>query len=181
MKEIFLARLPGCDNARFAALVRPVVLKDPSATKAQIAAYFTDPSVGVDDAGLRERYLERCARLSAAGAARVDEHLSRYAHNAIIKDWYTLRPTLGSSLRRLVLRAALSRFATLFHPTLDRLAQPGATPKQEREWLDEAAVDAFQIVSKNVEHVPSFMDLCEASLAERGLDSLTGLATLLRL
>jgi lysine-N-methylase len=180
MKEIFLARLPGCDNARFAALVRPVVLKDLRATSAQIAGYFTDPSVGVDDAGLRDRYLERCARLSAAGADRVDAHLSRYAHNAIIKDWYTLRPTLASSLRRLVLRAALSRFATLFHPTLDRLAQP-VTAEQERECLDEAAVDAFQIVSKNVEHVPSFMDLCEASLAERGLDSLTGLATLLRL
>jgi lysine-N-methylase len=182
MKEIFIARLPGCDNARFAALVRPLVLKDPQATGPQIAAYFTEPSVGVEDAALRARYLERCARLSPAGAARVDSHLWRYAHNAIIKDWYTQRATLASSLRRLILRAALSRFATIFHPRLDRLAQPGgATPAQEREWLDEAAVDAFQIVAKNVEHVPSFMELCEAYLAERGLDSLGGLATLLRL
>lgn len=174
LKEIFLARLPGCDNPRFNALVRPMVLKRLGSTNAEIAAYFTNHSVALDDATLHTRYVERRARLAAGQSlARADEHIWRFATNSLIKDWYTQQPTLGSTLRRLIIRACLSRFATFLHPSL-----AGQGPISN-EQLDEAAVDGFQIVAKNIEHVPSFMQLCEAYLVERGLDSTAGLALLL--
>ena len=149
--------------------------KIPSRSRASVSTTHTCPAnvLSCDDALLHSRYLARRQRRSDEHVARADEHLRRYALNSLIKDWYSQRPTLASALRRLVLRASLSGFAALMHPLLEA--------PSSLEVVDEAAVDAFQIVSKNIEHVPSFMELCERYLQEKRLDSVAGLALLLRL
>ncbi len=173
LKEIIVARLPGCDNARFNALVRPLVLRDRDATKAELADYFqSDKTATVDDTTLRERAALARDRMSAQAVARHDEHLRRYVINAIVKDWYTRYPTLASSLRQLAVRLALGRWATLSHPSL----RAGAIDVSA---IDAAAIDAFQIIAKNIEHNPGFMELSERYLHEAGLANLAGLALLL--
>lgn len=188
MKEILIARVPNCENARFNVLVRPLVLKDVDATREAVVGYFAGGSevarevardVALDDETMHARYQQAHARLFPIYQAHLDEQARRYAINSIVKDWYTLRPTLSSSLRRLVLRLALSRFTMTMHQTLTTVS--AADPQRGRSLLDDAAVDAFQIVSKNIEHTPSFMDLCEGYLREQHLDGPAGLALLLRL
>lgn len=56
---------------------------------------------------------------------------------------------------------------------------PGVTEATDAAALDELAVDSFQIIAKNVEHVPAFMELCEAYLAEQQLTTVEGAALLL--
>ncbi len=173
LKEIIVARLPGCDNARFNALVRPLVLRDRDATKAVLAGYFQgDKTATLDDVTLQNRITQARARIPAHVEARRDEHVRRYAINAIVKDWYTRYPTLASSLRQMTVRLALGRWATITHPSLDAGAIDAAA-------LDAAAIDAFQIVAKNIEHNPAFMELSERYLHEAGLANVAGLALLL--
>ena len=183
MKEMLVARLPGCDNARFNARVRPLVLRDVTAGTTELVAYFHGGAqVAVSDQELRARILAVHARLLPARDAQLDEHARRYVINSIMKDWYTSRPTLGSALRRIVVRLALSRFATLAHPALAEVAGDDARAVQQVDdaAVDDAAIEAFQIIAKNVEHVPPFMELCERYLEEQQLGDLDGLARLLR-
>lgn len=169
LHEMLLARLSGCDNKRFNGLFRPLLLTNPTLERSKIGSYFQgNPGVARDVSALVE----------AGGQAvhtRFGEALDRYLHraavNSFVKDWYTQQPTLAGSLRRLVVRLALSRFALFVHP--------GVTDAKDVVALDELAVDSFQIIAKNVEHVPAFMELCEAYLAEQQLTTVEGAALLL--
>ena len=172
LQEIFLARLPNCDNRRFQAWVRPAVLAAPEAPLAEVARYFHGrPDVGLPIAEVAARTAAARAQL-APWSARMDEHARRFAQNALVKDWYTQHPTLSQALAQLVLKLSLSRF--LLFAAWPPLAG------ESRASLDDASVNAFQIVAKNIEHVPSFLALCERSLAEKGLVTLPGMASLLR-
>jgi lysine-N-methylase len=176
--EMLLARLGSSDNRRFDAFVRPLLLAGPApetteAVRALVTAYFAGNAPGaVDFAGLVARAQATAAWLEPAFGRRIDGFLQRAAINSVVKDWYTAQPTLAASLRRLVVRLALSRFLLVLHPQVVEGLEASA--------LDDAAVDSFQVVAKNVEHVPSFMDLCEAYLGEQGLGSVEGATALLR-
>jgi hypothetical protein len=141
--------------------------------RALVTAYFAGNAPGaVDFAGLVARAQATAAWLEPTFGRRIDGFLQRAAINSVVKDWYTMQPTLAASLRRLVVRLALSRFLLVLHPQVVEGLEASA--------LDDAAVDSFQVVAKNVEHVPSFMDLCEAYLGEQGLGSVEGATALLR-
>lgn len=172
LTEMLLARLSGTDNKRFNALFRPLLLRNPETSRDAIGASFRGEAVVANDF----EYLTALARARSGlvrrrYSARLETYLQRAAVNSIVKDWYTQQPTLAASLRRLIVRLALSQFALLVHP--------GVTETMDGAALDEVAVDSFQIIAKNVEHVPSFMALCESYLIEQRLDSLEGAALLL--
>lgn len=172
LAEMLLARTGACDNVRFNALVRPMLLRDAKTPKEAVAAYFAGrPEVGKDPEVLRSVAERRSALLMGRFGPRIDQFLQRVAVNSVVKDWYTQHDTLASSLRRLIVRLALSRFVLLMDARFGE-----ATDDAQ---LDELAVEAFQIISKNVEHVPAFMSLCEAYLEEQRLASPEGAAALL--
>ncbi|MDX2013674.1 MAG: flagellin lysine-N-methylase [Myxococcaceae bacterium] len=172
LAEMLLARTGACDNVRFNGLVRPMLLKDVAAPKDVVAAYFQGrPEVAKDPEVLRAVAERRSELLVRRFGPRVEQFLQRAAVNSVVKDWYTQQETLASSLRRLIVRLALSRFVLLMDGRFGEETQDAE--------LDELAVEAFQIIAKNVEHVPAFMALCEAYLKEQGLDSVEGAAAML--
>jgi lysine-N-methylase len=169
LHEMLLARLSGCDNKRFNALFRPLLLTDRTLERGNIGSYFQGNTIVAKDVSA----LVRTGSDTVHGRFGVllDRYLQRAAVNSFVKDWYTQQPTLAGSLRRLIVRLALSRFALFVHP--------GVTEATDAAALDELAVDSFQIIAKNVEHVPAFMELCEAYLAEQQLTTVEGAALLL--
>lgn len=171
LSSLFVARLGGTDNRRFNQLLRPALLEKADAPRDVVAATFSGGPRVLKPLPDLAALISRRGQALTPWRAKVDQYLHRAAVNSLVKDWYTQRPTLASALRRLVIRLAASRFALLLHPNLDG--------PLDATRLDEAAVDAFQIVAKNIEHVPTFMDLCERFLAEQSLDDAAGARALL--
>jgi lysine-N-methylase len=97
-------------------------------------------------------YLERREKLEKAHGARLRQYFSHHAINHWLHESFLFMPNLLIDVFRLVMLGGMMRWALLGHPEVVRLCEePAATEAEGRERLDQAAVECFQIVSKQMD------------------------------
>lgn len=180
MKEVLLARLLKSQSERFQVIVRPTILMPGFRTAAEWETYFQgNTEVLLPDELLAERYDERAAILTKRFGPRIEQYFNNFVMNHLEREWYVTSPSWMEHLQTVVFLTTAARFLLVLHPRLAPFLKHDASALTEAV-LDSAAVEVFQAVSKNLEHVPAYLQLVGSYLKEQGLQSLPGFALLLK-
>ncbi|CAM4503384.1 flagellin lysine-N-methylase [Corallococcus exiguus] len=157
-------------RSREAAVSSPRFLSLMSAVRASYGGADTHP----DQAW--ELHAARRSALESLHGERVHQYFLHHALNHFLRHPFTEAESLLNAVFLLVLRASVVRWVLLGHPAVVALLEAPGTPEAA---LDDAAVEAFQVVAKHVEQAPSFLDFAKG-LAGEGPETFARLLILVK-
>ncbi|SEL43548.1 lysine-N-methylase [Stigmatella aurantiaca] len=108
-------------------------------------------------AGVWRLYAARREGLEARHGARLEQYFHHYLVNYLLRYPHTEAFGLLAYVHRLTVRLALLRLTLVAHPDL--------SPQSSQEALDGAAVECFQLLSRNVDLAPDFLALPQEQVA----------------
>ncbi len=115
---------------------------------------LSNVNLKVSHSELAVYYNQRKQKWMSAFGERIEQYFEHYCQNYWFKEWYVYSQNLSEHMTKLSILIAIIRFLFFSHLSLYQIEEKISKDTQENliTILDQSAVEAFYIFSRNIEH-----------------------------